>query len=533
MRQVRYCHLPLARRLIGSSDLYKLLNPVRDASHDRAGPVAKCYPGTRERVISEITRCIEKGEPICWLNGPAGSGKSAISHAIAELYAAKGRLAADFFFFRGAGKRSKIAGLIPTLAYRLSISLPATKSFILKRLEDDPDIFHKAQKHQFMKLIIEPIRATTKSRLSFLLPAKPLVIVIDGLDECDDKPGMAEFITAVVDTFLGDPRLPLQIFVTSRVEEHIRDKLAIPGAYLVSRHLALEQYDANIDIRAFFQSRFSEIRHVKDRLMKNVPTPWPSEGELDILVEKSGGLFIFAVTLMRFMDVGTVPPGESLLPQERLRTALTAEVGLDTLYRDILSVARRDHNFDQVIGTVMLLRSPLPITFLGHLLQLSAEAIVQSVWGIQSILKIPGNDDEPIQLFHTSLRDFLVAPGRSSSFYINPPTRHLSIVIDCLKAMRTKPTGIIFQGGQIYACLNWCHHVVEGLKESGGDCLFDSSLGTSLTDCLADFASQTLDIWVNTMVFEKGWISLLDILDLGLSPLKVCALSMFCSMAAD
>jgi adenylate kinase family enzyme len=169
---------------------------------------------------------MEKGEqPICWLNGPAGSGKSAISHAIAELYAAKGRLAADFFFFRGAGNRSRIAGLIPTLAYRLSISLPATKSFILKQLEDDPDILRKAQKHQFMKLIIEPIRATTKSLLSFL-SSKASVIVIDGLDECDDKLAMGEFITAVVDTFGGDPRLPLRIFMTSRVEEHIQEKLA-------------------------------------------------------------------------------------------------------------------------------------------------------------------------------------------------------------------------------------------------------------------------------------------------------------------
>jgi hypothetical protein len=560
MRHVRYCHiLPSARRLIGSSDLYKLLNPVPDASYDRAGPVAKCYPGTRETVLSEIMRCIEKGEePICWLNGPAGSGKSAISHTIAELYAAKGRLAADFSFFRGAGNRSKIAGLIPTLAYRLSISLPATKSFILKQLEDDPDIFRKAQKHQFMKLIVEPIRATTlkqlesdpdifdraqkrqfmkliikpfrtttKSRPTSPLPVQPMVMVIDGLDECDDKPVMAEFITAVVDMFLGDPRLPLRIFVTSRVEEHIQENLATSEARSVLRRLALEQYDAGIDIRAFFRSRFSKIREAKDRLMKNVPIPWPSDGELDTLVEKSGGLFIFAVTLMKFMD--TVPPGERMLPQERLQKALIAEVGLDALYRDILSAAQRDHHFDRVIGTIMLLRSPLPITFLGHLLQLSAEAIVQSVWGIQSILMIPGDDHKPIRLFHTSLRDFLVAPGRSHSLYIDPPTRHLLIAIDCLKAMRTKPEDIIFQGGQRYACLNWCHHVVEGLKEDGGDCLFDSSLGTSLTDCLADFASQTLEIWVNTILFEGDWNSL----DLGLSPLKVCALSIFCNMATD
>ena len=234
-------HSSSARQLIGSSDLHKLLNPVSDASHNRRGPVAKCYPGTRETVISEIKRCVEAGEPICWLSGPAGSGKSAISHAIAELYTAKGRLAADFFFFRGAGNRSKIAGLIPTLAYQLSVSRPATKSLVLKQLENDPDIFHKSHKHQLMKLIIEPIRATTKSPLSFLLRAKPLVIVIDGLDECDDKPAMAELVTAIVDTLLGDPQLPLRIFMTSRVEEHIREKLEIQQARSVSRHLALEK----------------------------------------------------------------------------------------------------------------------------------------------------------------------------------------------------------------------------------------------------------------------------------------------------
>ena len=419
--------------------------------------------------------------------------------------------------------RSKIAGLIPTLAYQLSVSFQASKPFILKQLEDDRDIFHQSQKHQFMKLIVEPIRAMTKSFFPLWLRAKTLVIVIDGLDECDDKAAMAEFIAAMVDTFSGDPRLPLRIFVTSRVEVHIQEKFEISEACSVTRRLALEKYDANIDIRAFFRSRFSDIRQAKNRLMSDIPMPWPSEQELDTLVEKSGGLFIFAVTLMRFMDDETAVPGESALPQERLRKALTAKVGLDALYQSVLSAAQRDFNFDRVVGTIMLLRSPLPITSLGDLLQLSAEHIVQSVWGIQSILMIPANNNEPIQLFHTSLRDFLIVQERSSSFYINPPIRHLWIVVDCLKAMRIGPKGTIFHGGQKYACLNWCYHVAEGLNENGGDCRFNSPFDT-LTSCLADFASQCLVVWVNTMVFEEGWRSLLDVLDLGLSPLKVCAL---------
>lgn len=178
-------------------------------------------------VISEIKRCIKKSKPICWLNGPAGSGKSAISHAIAELYAAKGRLAADFFFFRGAGNRSKIDGLIPTLAYQLSISHPATTSLISRQLENDRDILRKATKYQFMKLIVEPILATTTSLFPPLLQAKTFIIVIDGLDECDDKPAMAEFIAAVVDMFLGNPQLPLRVFVTSRIEEHVMARAVV------------------------------------------------------------------------------------------------------------------------------------------------------------------------------------------------------------------------------------------------------------------------------------------------------------------
>ena len=145
--QVRYCCTPLsARRSTSSSDFYTLLNPVNGASYNRSGPVAKCYRGTRSEVISDIKKCLEYYEPICWLNGPAGSGKSAISHAIAEWYADQGRLAANFFFFRGSGRRSKIAGLIPTLAYQLSGSFPLTKSFIIKQLDNNRGILHESQK---------------------------------------------------------------------------------------------------------------------------------------------------------------------------------------------------------------------------------------------------------------------------------------------------------------------------------------------------------------------------------------------------
>lgn len=147
-------------------------------------------------VIALIKKWVKKGGDcqICWLHGPAGSGKSAISQTIAEWCVHKETLAASFFFRRGAGDRSSIARLVSTLAHQLSSFLPATKQFIYNAVQKEPDITGKPIKHQFDKLVINPTRAVTSSFLSVLPRKKPMVIVIDALDECDDKESVLEFV---------------------------------------------------------------------------------------------------------------------------------------------------------------------------------------------------------------------------------------------------------------------------------------------------------------------------------------------------
>jgi len=521
MSQVR-CNVDIipfffgAQRFLVNLDLNELLAPVTDATYTRSGPVAICYRGTREDVIAEIKRWVKKGDPICWLNGPAGSGKSAISQTIAEWYAGKNRLAGNFFFLRGAGDRSVIARLIPTLAHQLSISVPATKPLILQVLKSEPGIARQSLRGQFNQLIVGPILAAKTSIFAPLTRTKPMVIVIDALDECDDRDLMAQFIEVIIDAFQENRRLPFRIFVTSRVEEHVRRKLETSAARSMIHSLALHTFNARIDILTYFQSRFSVIYEENRPVMRNISLPWPSMSDLDILVEKSNGLFIFAVTLIDFIEKG------SGFPQEKLRKALMADADLDTLYAQILSAAPRDHNFERVIGTVMLLTSPLSITSLGCLLQLRSEEIVHALLGIQSILMIPGDDDQSIQLFHTSLRDFLVSRPRSWDFFIDPPTRHLCIATDCLMVIMTQPeNGIFYSGGQSYACLNWCYHYCWGLTEGGGDNLLHSSPSASLMNCLVDFASRPLDFWVNTMILERKLEQVLDDLHLVLLWLEV------------
>ncbi|TFK31407.1 hypothetical protein BDQ12DRAFT_749798 [Crucibulum laeve] len=119
----------------GPQNLYPNHSPVGDASYTRPEPVARCYSGTRLEVIAIIEKWIKDGgdHPVLWLNGPAGSGKSAISQTIAELY--KSRICASFFFLRGAGQRSQIQLLIPTLVHQVTLSMPITKEIIQNVLE--------------------------------------------------------------------------------------------------------------------------------------------------------------------------------------------------------------------------------------------------------------------------------------------------------------------------------------------------------------------------------------------------------------
>jgi hypothetical protein len=130
---------------------------------------------------------------------------------------------------------------------------------------------------------------------------------------------------------------------------------------------------------------------------------------------------------------------------------------------------------------------------------------------------IPGNDDEPIRLFHTSLGDFLTSKAQSGDFFIDPPARHLWILVDCLKLMAIpSDTDIFFRGtASGYACINWCHHFNQWLTiRIEGDNLFDTSHDDALTSYLTNFVSQSSDRWVNTLLYKSMLQGMLNVLHL-------------------
>jgi hypothetical protein len=139
---------------------------------------------------------------VCWLVGSAGSGKSTVAHTIAQRYDKKengqNSLAFSFFFSRRHRDRSDATKLFSTFAYQLARALPRVQQPMLEALTEDPAIPHQQFKLQFENLIQEPVRPIIRS-------VSPMIIVIDGLDECGSRDHVKQLIQLLVDAL---PKLP-------------------------------------------------------------------------------------------------------------------------------------------------------------------------------------------------------------------------------------------------------------------------------------------------------------------------------------
>jgi hypothetical protein len=122
-----------------------------------------------------------------------------------------------------------------------------------------------------------------------------------------------------------------------------------------------------------------------------------------------------------------------------------------------------------------------------------------SSWEYSPLSSIPGNDDEPIMLHHTSLRDFLTIKSRSKQYFIDPPLQHLHLAIHCLKHLAEYPSKDFFEGDvAMYACFRWPHHIFLGFQEQALN--MDETITTSLVILIKNLLTFHSKTWYNTML---------------------------------
>ncbi len=239
-------------------------------------------------------------------------------------------------------------------------------------------------------------------------------------------------------TLLPRNRFPLCIIISSRREPQLRD--AFEG-YLkdVTQTIALDgALNPDHDIKTYLRSSFADIshRHRYNPIFNPLTSKWPSESTVQTIVTKASGQFIYATTVVRFVDVRH----ENLT--ERLETALrlsnyregdSADMGnnafpfseLDRLYQKIFEEVHDIQLTLRILGCIILLRAPINLEDLEILLELKPGMVELSLDKLHSVLEIFNvGQDRFIHFHHESLKEFLFNPIRSGTYHIKTKAIH-------------------------------------------------------------------------------------------------------------
>ncbi|GFF33840.1 wd40 protein, putative [Aspergillus lentulus] len=444
----------------------------------------ECLPGTRKELLLNIEEWAvsPEGKCIFWLNGLAGTGKSTISRTVAKSFRERGLLAASFFFKRGEGDRGNAARFFPTITKQLFTTIPEVRIAILEAMRDNPGISAQPLKEQFNELIYRPLHSLTQPENQ----SPPLVIVIDALDECEDDNdirAIIQLLPRVQDLNYGH----LRCFVTSRPELPIRTAFQMVND--THQDLVLHEIPHPIvehDISLFLEYKLANIR--KERAL---PLGWPGNSDIQALLTMSVPLFIFAATICRLLEDHNLDPVQCLTEilkyqSEESKLAGTYLPVLDRLASKYNGTRQKlvVQEVRKVIGTIILLESPLSVASLSKFIGLSPRLINASLSSLHSVLNVPNNESLPLRLFHLSFRDFLLdftTCGRTM-FWVDEKEMHQQLTDYCLSVMRdqlkenvcefesygTERRNIDLQSISYflppelqYSCRYWIHHLAR------------------------------------------------------------------------
>ncbi|KAF9443318.1 hypothetical protein P691DRAFT_778954, partial [Macrolepiota fuliginosa MF-IS2] len=348
---------------------------------------------------------------------PAAIGKSAVAQTVAEEFKRAGRLGASFFFSR-PNQLDNPDWVIPTIVYHLATQNREYKRIVTQCLVDDILILDKNRSTQFRVLIIEPFRILMTQHPHTV--REPLLITLDGLDECKDKEA-------------------------HRPDWHLMTVLSNPDFTVTCRREELNICDdeAQWDVQRLLEVEFDKIRQkYRDRL----PVDWPSEYQRWRIASIASGHLGFASFILRFIgDKQYHNPDSQLgicmmfLKNGHTIGPISPLHALDDLYRQVLSDIPADilSTTMRILGLVIIDRHGLDSAndqarFLG----LDQVTFRRALQNLHSVVYVPPDEESnttPLHIYHASFSDFLDDVGRSDKFHLSREAAKYNFALQCLR----------------------------------------------------------------------------------------------------
>jgi hypothetical protein len=482
------------------------LRKLQPVAMDSSGHT-ECLPNTRLDVLEHITDWITNPlneHNVLWLHGLAGSGKSTIATSIANLFRDLNRLGAFVFFSRDVKKRSDPTTVVRTLAYQLGSFDPRLAATIAGNIDAIPSITQAPIAFQFSRLLVGPLTS-----LEDLHSEGPIVLVIDGLDECGNARARRELISVLAEEIVKLPAC-VRTIVTSRAELDICNAFELK-ANIYAIGLETTSDLTHNDIKSYFRHHMARIR--ADNKILRLTSNWPGSHKLHALCDRACGLFIWASTAVVFIEDGHDP-------EQRIDTLLQVEVSsdaesaLDILYTKALQSAGLIDStfisdFHAILGTIISARDPLTHSAIDHLLALDRRRpSLHTLLRLGCVLEC--STEKPVRVLHPSFADFLSNPRRckNKAWLIDLPSRNFILANQCLdrleETLRRNICDLTLSLSRVeadvpehitYACMFWIDHV----------CMVDEKL-TPIGHRVEKFLCHYLLYWLEAMsILKRSW----------------------------
>jgi hypothetical protein len=235
------------------------------------------------------------------------------------------------------------------------------------------------------------------------------------------------------------------LLVTSREEGDIERALSpistpidIPSGYFLTENPGAEaSLAASSDIHKFLESRFRDVREC----CSSLPSEWPGTKTISDMVCRAAGIFMWATTVMNFID------GRGIDPEGRLRKILgdtpksSSMKPLYSLYTTILDMSFGDTASDDsegevlrsVLGTMVLAKRPL--RDIEYTKLPTAEVVTKTIFdfirnGLRSVVA-PG----ALRFVHKSFDDYLLSKECPEKYAIRKDETQRLLTELCLTTM--------------------------------------------------------------------------------------------------
>jgi hypothetical protein len=316
------------------------------------------------------------------------------------------------------------------------------------------------------------------------------VVIVDALDECEGE-NDARIIIRLLAEARSLKKIRLRVLVTSRPEVPIRYGFCqIPNA---------EHHDFilhNIEAATVDHDIFVFLHHEMGSIGQEwaLGTGWPGEQALKLLAVNARGLFIWAATACRFIRDGREYAERRLsIILQSSASATAPDHRLNEIYITVLKnyISRSYDDFERedtttrfrkVLGSIIVLSSPLSVSSISRLLHVTKQVVDQTLNHLHAILDIPEDQTCPLRLHHPSFRDFLLNKDRCKdpNFWVDEKQAHRMLADDCIRLMsislkrdicgRKGPGTLVTDVASSrieqclppevrYACLYWIQHL--------------------------------------------------------------------------